>query len=86
MFSDGGNNLKTKFTLNDKVESIQIPAAIAFSAHLLPPRPCRLNVYPSMRKLSLLEWIAPSIQLTAPITVEALRLIELTNRTSAVYK
>jgi hypothetical protein len=88
--SDGAT--KTKFTLIlDKIESL--PAAMTLSQLLSSP----LTSSPSSSELTSVNAKAidagvddahtlDALQTPLPITVEALRLIELSNRTSAVFR
>jgi hypothetical protein len=77
------DEVKTKFSIIlDKIE--QIPAAMTLS-QLLQPSTSPPPYASTLAEEKALEAALPS-PLRAPIRIDALRLIELTNRTSAVLK
>ena len=85
--SDGGNKRKFALIL-DKMESL--PAAMTLSQLLSSPFTSSPSESSSKRTSMIDEKAAlrvdTSSKLTPPITIEALRLIELTSRTSALFK
>ncbi|KAJ7506567.1 Sodium/hydrogen exchanger family-domain-containing protein [Mycena galericulata] len=85
--STSENEIKTKFSIVlDKIE--QLPAAMTLSQLLQSPNSPTPSFISSAADEKALEAFPslPHTPLHAPISIDALRLIELTNRTSAVLK